>query len=37
MDTVNQIENTIDFLTNEIVETNLLMNTLILRNANDSS
>ena len=36
MDTVNQLESTSDFLKNEIVERNLLINTLILRNANDS-
>ena len=31
-----QLESTIDFLKNQIVEKYLLINTLILRNANDS-
>ena len=35
MDTVYQLESTIDFLKNEIAEKNLLINTLILRNAKE--
>ena len=36
LDTINQLKSTIDFLENEITEKHLLINTLILRTANDS-
>ena len=37
IDTIDQLKITIEFLKEEIQEKNVLINTLLLRNANDSS
>ena len=36
IDSIDQLKSTIEFLKEEIQEENLLINTLLLRNANDS-